>query len=140
MGFTLVDDRLSRELTGEVRSPAAEHLGLRLERFARGVAVYEMPVRAEACSPEGIVENGVLTALAEAAMRAAATTIVADDCDPLATRELTARFERPVQLYECVSLRAEAIVMRRDGCCVDIEADVLCNGERIASFASRCAS
>src|SRR5213080_706776 len=99
MGFTLVDDRLSRELTGEVRSPAAEHL----ERFARGVAVYEMPVRAEACSPEGIVENGVLTALAEAAMKAAATTIVADDCDPLQTRELSASFERPVGLYECVS-------------------------------------
>jgi len=140
MGFTLVDDRLSRELTGEVRSPAAEHLGLRLERFARGVAVYEMPMRAVVGSPEGRVENGVLTALAEAAMKAAAESIVADDCDPLETRELSAQFERPVMLDECETLRAEAIVMRRDGCCVVIEADVLCNGEKIASFTSRCVS
>ena len=140
MGFTLVDDRLSRELTGEVRSPAAEHLGLRLERWARGVAVYEMPVRSHACDPDGLVENGVLTALAEAAMKAAATTIVADDCAPLATRELSASFERPVRLDETETLRAEAIVMRREGCCVVIEADVLCHGERVASFSSRCAS
>src|SRR3954469_8323310 len=106
MGFTLVDDRLSRVLTGEVRSPAAEHLGLRLERFARGVAVYEMPVRSEACNPEGRVEKGVLSALAEAAMKEAGANIVADDCDPLETRELTATFERPVRLDESDTLRA----------------------------------
>ena len=69
MTFSLVDELLSRQMTGEVRSPAADHLGLALVRFARGVAVYEMPVRQCACDPLGRVENGVLTALAEAAMR-----------------------------------------------------------------------
>jgi uncharacterized protein (TIGR00369 family) len=140
MRFTLVDDLLSRQMTGEMRSPAADHLGLRLVSWARGVAVYEMPLRPCACSPHGRVENGVLTALAEAAMTAAATTIVADDGEPLATCELTARFERPVSLDEAESLRAEAIVMRRDGWTVRVEADVLCAGERVATFTASCAT
>lgn len=140
MRFTVVDDLLSRQMTGEVRSPAAEHLGLRLERWARGVAVYEMPLRSCACSPYGRVENGVLTALAEAAMTAAATTIVDDGGEPLATRSLTASFERPVLVHEAPALRAEAIVMRRAGAVAFVEADVLCNGERVATFSSTCAA
>lgn len=140
MRFSLVDDLLSRQMTGEVRSPAAEHLGLRLVRWARGVAVYEMPLRSCACSPYGRVENGVLTALAEAAMTAAATTIADGGGEPLTTRELTARFERPVSLHEAPVLRAEAIVMRRAGWTVHVEADVLCGGERVATFTASCAA
>ena len=140
MRFTVVDDLLSRQMTGEVRSPAAEHLGLRLERWARGVAVYEMPLRSCACSPYGRVENGVLTALAETAMTAAATTIVDDGGEPLATRSLTASFDRPVALHEAPVLRAEAIVMRRAGDVAFVEADVLCGGERVATFAATCAA
>jgi uncharacterized protein (TIGR00369 family) len=142
MTFSLVDDILNRQIAGEVRSPAAEHLGLRLVRFARGVAVYEMPVRRCACDPHGRVENGVLTALAEAAMTVAARTIVADghdSPDAMATSDLTARFARPVSLDEADTLRAEAIVMRRDGEAVHVEADVLCGGAQVASFAATCA-
>lgn len=141
MTFSLVDELLSRQMTGEVRSPAAAHLGLRLVRFARGVAVYEMPVRRSACDPLGRVENGVLTALAEAAMRAAALTSVADGGeapDAIGTRDLSARFWRPVGLEEADTLRAEAIVMRRSGAAVHVEADVLCGGENVATFAATC--
>jgi uncharacterized protein (TIGR00369 family) len=136
-----VDRLLSRQMTGEVRSPAAEHLGLRLVRFARGVAVCEMPLRSQACDPFGRVENGVLTALAEAAMTAAARSSVADGCASpvsVATRGLSAEFDRPVRLDEAGTLRAEAIVVRRTESEVRVEADVLCEGERVASFTATC--
>jgi uncharacterized protein (TIGR00369 family) len=141
MTFSLVDRLLSRQIAGEVRSPAAEHLGLRLVRFARGVAVCEMPLRSHACDPFGRVENGVLTALAETAMTAAARSIVADGhASPrrLATRNLAALFHRDVWLDEASSLRAEAIVVRRSDAEVRVEAEVLCNGGRVASFSASC--
>jgi uncharacterized protein (TIGR00369 family) len=141
MRFTLVDGLLSRQITGEVRSPAAEHLGLKLVRFARGVAVCEMPLRPHACDPLGRVENGVLTALAEAAMTAAARSIVADghvSPDAVATRGLSAVFERTVRLDEAESLRAEAIVVRSSFAEVHVEADVLSEGERVAAFTATC--
>ena len=141
MTFTLVDGLLSRQIAGEVRSPAAEHLGLRLVRFARGVAVCEMPLRRHACDPLGRVENGVLTALAEAAITAAARSVIADghvSPDAVATRGLSAWFERTVRLGEAPVLRAEAIVVRRPAYEVHVEADVLCGAERVASFSATC--
>lgn len=141
MTFSLVDELLHRHMTGEVRSPAAETLGLNLVSWARGVAVYEMPLRQSVCDPLGRVENGVLTALAEAAMTAAARTIVADGAaapDAMCTRGLSAEFWRPVALVEAETLRAEAIVMRRSGPVVTVEADVLCGGARVATFAATC--
>ena len=141
MTFSLVDRLLSRQIAGEVRSPAAEHLGLRLVRFARGVAVCEMPLRSHACDPFGRVENGVLTALAETAMTAAARSIVADGhVSPrrLATRNLSALFDRDVWLDEASSLRAEAIVVRRSDDEVRVEAEVQCNGAQVAAFSATC--
>ena len=141
MTFSSVDRLLDRQIAGEVRSPAAEHLGLRLVRFARGVAVCEMPLRSQACDPFGRVENGVLTALAEAAMTAAARSIVADGhVSPrrLATRALRAMFDRDVWLDEASSLRAEAIVVLKSDARVCVEADVLCYGMRVAAFSASC--
>lgn len=141
MTFSLVDDLLSRQMAGELSSPAEDHLGLRLVCFARGVAVYEMPVRRQACDAAGRVKNGVLTALAEAAMTAAARTIVADGeelPDSVCPCRLSADFARPVALGEAEALRAEAIVMRRSGETIQLEADVICGGERVATFAADC--
>src|SRR3954466_7531044 len=141
MTFTLADELLNRQMAGEVNSPAARHLGLRLVRFARGGGVYEMPGPRHACDPLGRVENGVLTALAEAAMTAAARTIVADgdlSPDAVGTRGLTAEFVRPVSLDETATLRAEAIVMRRVGPQMHVEAEVLAGAMRVASFSATC--
>jgi acyl-coenzyme A thioesterase PaaI-like protein len=141
--FSLVDDLLGRQMAGEVRSPADEHLGLQLVCWGRGVVVYEMPVGPSVCDRLGRVENGVLTALAEAAMTAAARTIVADGDDrpdAMCIRGLTADFWRPVVLADADTLRAEAIVMRRDGAFVSVEADVLCGESRVATFAATCVS
>jgi len=107
---------------------AAEHLEMQLVQFARGVAVYEMPAR--------FAENSVLVAFAETAMNAAAATAVPDQgrSADMATLDLRARFDARVPA-DARTLRAEAIVVRSDGeRRVRVEADVLADGERIASF------
>src|SRR4051794_3638788 len=143
MTFSLADELLNRQMAGEINSPAARHLGLRLVRFARGVAVYEMPLRRHACDPSGRGENSVGAALAQAAMTAAARTAVADGDlppDAVATRGLSAEFVRPVSLDDTDTLRAEAILMRRVGTQMHVEADVLSNGIRVATFSATCST
>jgi len=105
---------------------AAEHLEMQLVQFAAGVAVYEMPVR--------FVENSVLVAFAETAMNAAATTSVPDlGGAEMRTLDLCAHFHGRVPT-DVETLRAEAIVVRSDGRRVRVEADVLADGHRVASF------
>jgi acyl-coenzyme A thioesterase PaaI-like protein len=141
MTFRLVDDLLGRQLAGEASSPAAERLGLRMSAFARGVAVYEMPLDEEACGALGRVDTHVIAAVAEEAVTAAALSALSDDHDAtegVLLRDLRARFERPVRLGDAPSLRAEAIVVRATGRSVRVQADVLCGAERVASFEARC--
>lgn len=109
------------------RASAAEHLEMELVHFAAGVAVYEMPAR--------FVENGVLVAFAETAMNAAAATAVPDQgrSADMTTLDLCAHFHSRVPA-EVGTLRAEAIVVRSDGEKVRVEADVLAEGRRVASF------
>jgi acyl-coenzyme A thioesterase PaaI-like protein len=111
----------------DVRTEGAERLEMRLERFALGVAVYEMPGR--------FAENCLLVALAERAMNAAALTTVPDEVGHhgMTTRDLCAHFAARVP-EGCATLRAEAIVVRSDGQRVRVEADVLADGERVATF------
>jgi|SoiMethySBSTD1v2_1073268.scaffolds.fasta_scaffold441151_2 acyl-coenzyme A thioesterase PaaI-like protein len=105
---------------------AAEHLEMQLVQFAAGVAVYEMPVR--------FVENSVLVAFAETAMNAAAMTAVPDlRGAEMRTVDLCAHFHGRVPA-DVETLRAEAIVVRSDSRQVRVEADVLADGHRVASF------
>ena len=136
MGFAAVDDFLTRQMTGEARTPVAEYLGIRLVQFARGVAVHEMSLRAELCNRLGTVENGVLTTLAETAISAAALTTLADEDHTAmaSTRELRAHFDGPVASDGGETLRAEAIVVRADGESIRIEAEVFCDATRVARF------
>jgi len=109
------------------RGAAAEHLDMQLVQFAAGVAVYEMPVR--------FVENSVLVAFAETAMNAAAMTSVPDlgTAAEMRTIDLCAHFHGRVPA-DVETLRAEAIVVRSDGERVRVEADILADGCRVASF------
>ena len=111
---------------------AAQHLEMELVQFAAGVAVYEMPMR--------FAENGVLVAFAETAMNAAATTAVPDQgrSANMTTLDLCAHFHSRVPA-EVEILRAEAIVVRSDGERVRVEADVLADGRRVASFEANSA-
>jgi acyl-coenzyme A thioesterase PaaI-like protein len=100
---------------------------MQLVRFAAGVAVYEMPARP--------VDNGKLVAFAETAMNAAAATAVPDQgtSAQMSTVDICAHFASPVPA-DADRLTAEAIVVRSEGRRVRVEADVLADGRRIASF------
>ena len=141
MTFRLVDELLTRQMT-EAGSPAAEHLGMRLTVFARGVAVYELPVREHVCGHSGRVDTHVIAALAEEAMTSAAMSALSDDHDHdgVLLRDLQARFDRPVQLGDAPTLRAEALVTRAGGESVHVVADVLCGEDRVATFEGECAT
>jgi acyl-coenzyme A thioesterase PaaI-like protein len=127
MTFKLVDEMLTKHVEGGVRTEATERLEIRLVQFARGVAVHEMPGR--------FAENGMLVALAETAMNAAAITTVPDQVGHhgMTTKDLCAHFHQAVP-EGTLALRAEAIVVRSDGETVRVEADVLADGRRVASF------
>ena len=79
MSHEFVDRMMEQNKTGELRSPVSETLDMHLTRFGRGEAVYEMPAREELGNPLGVIQGGVATALADAAMAAATTTILTDD-------------------------------------------------------------
>jgi len=100
---------------------------MQLVRFAAGVAVYEMPARP--------ANNAKLVAFAETAMNAAAATAVPDQgtSAQMSTVDICAHFHSSVPA-DAETLTAEAIVVRSDGRRVRVEADVLSDGHRVASF------
>ena len=86
-----------------------------------------------------MIQGGVATALADAAMAAATTTILDRRGDP-EERDHDDRhlrpFIRPVNAKKVERLRAEAKVVRAGGRLVWAEADVLADGEVVGKFAS----
>lgn len=139
MRFTYVDDFLTRQMTDALRSSSAERPDMRLVRFARGVAVYELSP-GKMCDRIGAAEKGVLTSLADAAMTTAAATTVTDvdDAAAIVTRELSARFEQSLTAIDGELLRAEAIVVRAGEGSIRTEAEVLCRGLQLATFKATC--
>lgn len=139
MSHTFVDQMMEQTRVGELRSPVSETLDMRLVEFGRGEATYEMVARSELGNPLGVIQGGVATALADAAMAAATTTILADDeirREAITTVDIFARFIRPVNAADVDTLRAEARVVRRGSRLVWAEADVLADGEIVGKFAS----
>jgi uncharacterized protein (TIGR00369 family) len=139
MSHGFVDEMLEKTRCGELRSPVAGTLGMNLVAFGRGEATYEMAARAELGNPLGVIQGGVVTALADAAM-AAATTSVLDDEEiqgsAITTVDIFARFIRPVNANKVGTLRAEARVVRAGGRLVWAEADVLADGAMVGKFAA----
>ena len=139
MSHDVVDQLLERSRTGELRSPVSGTLGMELVEFERGAAVYEMAAREELGNPLGVIQGGVATALADAAMAAATTTILDDEeiqKVAITTIDIFARFIRPVNAKKIDRLRAEARVIRAGGRLVWAEADVMADGEVVGKFAS----
>lgn len=139
MGHGFVDEMLEKTRSGELRSPVSSTFGMSLVAFGRGEATYEMAAGAELGNPLGVIQGGVVTALADAAM-AAATTSVLDDEEiqrsAITTVDIFARFIRPVNADKIETLRAEARVVRAGGRLVWAEADVLADGNMVGKFAS----
>src|SRR5438477_5676092 len=139
MSHNFVDQMLDRTRAGELRSPVSETLGMHLVEFGRGEAVYEMAARESLGNPLGVIQGGVATALADAAMAAATTTILDDEeiqKSAITTIDIFARFIRPVNAKKVERLRAEAKVIRAGGRLVWAEADLLADGEIVGKFAA----
>jgi uncharacterized protein (TIGR00369 family) len=139
MSYELVDQMMEQSKSGKLRSPVSETLEMHLVDFARGETTYEMEARAALGNPLGVIQGGVATALADAAMAAATTTVLSDEeikKTAITTIDLFARFIRPVNAEKVERLRAEAKVVRAGGRLVWAEADVLADGEVVGKFAS----
>ena len=139
MSHEFVDQMLEKSKAGELRSPVSETLGMHLVDFGRGEAVYEMDASEELGNPLGVIQGGVATALADAAMAAATTTILDDEeiqTSAITTIDIFARFIRPVNAKKIERLRAEAKVIRAGGRLVWAEAEVLADGDLVGKFAS----
>jgi uncharacterized protein (TIGR00369 family) len=130
---------MEKTKAGELRSPVSETLDMHLVEFKRGVAVYEMAAQARLGNALGVIQGGVATALADAAMAAATTTILTDDEvkeSAITTIDIFARFIKPVNVQTVETLRAEAKVVRAGGRLVWAEADVLADDKIVGKFAA----
>jgi uncharacterized protein (TIGR00369 family) len=139
MSHGFVDQLLEKTRCGELRSPVSSTFGMNLVAFSRGEATYEMAARAELGNPLGVIQGGVVTALADAAMAAATTSVLKDEeieKSAITTVDIFARFIRPVNANKVDTLRAEARVVRAGGRLVWAEADVLADGEMVGKFAA----
>jgi uncharacterized protein (TIGR00369 family) len=134
-----IDNMMEQSKAGDLRSPVSETLGMHLVEFGRGEAVYEMDAREELGNPLGVIQGGVATALADAAMAAATTTILTDEeiqKSAITTIDIFARFIRPVNAKKVERLRAEAKVVRAGGRLVWAEAELFADGEIVGKFAA----
>jgi uncharacterized protein (TIGR00369 family) len=139
MSHAFVDQMMEKTKAGELRSPVSETLDMHLVEFGRGEAVYEMAARQELGNPLGVIQGGVATALADAAMAAATTTILDDEeiqKSAITTIDIFARLIRPVNANKVDRLRAEARVVRAGGRLVWAEAELLADGEVVGKFAA----
>ena len=139
MSYGFVDQMMEQNKSGELRSPVSQTLEMNLVEFGRGEAVYEMAASERVANPLGVIQGGVATALADAAMAAATTTVLTDEeiqKSAITTVDIFARFIRPVNAKKVEWLRAEAKVIRAGGRLVWTEADVLADGEVVGKFAS----
>ena len=139
MTYELVDQLMEQTKAGALRSPVSETLDMHLVEFGRGEATYEMTAREELGNPLGVIQGGVATALADAAMAAATTTILSDEelqQSAITTIDIFARFIRPVNANDVDRLRAEARVVRAGGRLVWAEADLLADGKTVGKFAA----
>ena len=139
MSYAFVDEMMEKNRAGELRSPVSETLDMSLVEFDRGKATYEMPAQEGLGNALGVIQGGVATALADAAMAAATTTILTDDEikeSAITTIDLFARFIKPVNVKSVETLRAEAEVVRAGGRLVWAEANVFADEDLVGKFSA----
>src|ERR1700751_2914894 len=137
MSHDFVDQMLTKTRDGELRSPVSETFGMHLVEFERGRAAYGREANEALGNPRGVIQGGVATALADAAMAAATTTILDDEeiqKTAITTIDIFARFIRPGDAKKVGRLRAEARVVRAGGRLVWSEAELLADGDVVGKF------
>lgn len=137
--YEFIDGMLEQMQTGDSSSPISQHLGMALVAHGRGEVAYEMEVRRELSNPLGVVQGGIVTVLADAAMAAATSSMLNDEeatREAVTTVDLYSRFLRPVNLESAKVLRAEARVVRTGRQLVWAECDVTADGKEVGKFAA----
>lgn len=135
--YAIVEQLMEMNKTGELRTPVSKTLDMHMVEFGRGEAVYEMPASERLGNALGVIQGGVVTALADATMAAATTTILTDEevqKSAITTTDVYARFIRPVNAKNVDRLRAEAKIVRAGGRLVWTEANVFADGELVGKF------
>ena len=135
--YAFIDGMLDQMRAGESSSPISQHLGMNLVAHGRGQVTYEMEVRRELSNPLGVVQGGIVTVLADAAMAAATSSMLTDEeatQEAVTTVDLFSRFLRPVNLESAKVLRAEARVIRTGRQLVWAECDVTADGKEVGKF------
>lgn len=135
--YAFIDGMLDQMRAGESSSPISQHLGMNLIAHSRGEVTYEMAVRRELSNPLGVVQGGIVTVLADAAMAAATSSMLNDEeatQEAITTVDLFSRFLRPVNLESANVLRADARVIRTGRQLVWAECDVTADGKEVGKF------
>jgi uncharacterized protein (TIGR00369 family) len=135
--YEQVDEHMEKIRSGERTSPVAQYMQMRLTRFGRGEAVYEMPVRRELSNPIGMIQGGVATVLADAAMASATTTMLTDEeygSTAVTTADIFVRLLGPVSLEQRSLLRAEGRVIKTGSRLVWAECDLYADDKLVGKF------
>lgn len=112
MGHELVDSVMEQMVAGETSSPVSQHLGMQMTDFGRGTADYEMTVGKELTNAMGVLQGGIASVLADAAMAAASMTVLTDEevsREVVTTAQLNSRFMRPVKEGETLTAKARVV-------------------------------
>jgi uncharacterized protein (TIGR00369 family) len=137
MSHTFVDGMMESLENGEIVSPVEKLVGMRLVEHGRGEATYELEVRADHANPMGMVQGGIASIMADAAMAMATTTTLTNEemrSSAITTVDLFSRFIRPIKASKVRLLRAEARVLRAGRQLVWAECDLFADGEVAGKF------
>jgi uncharacterized protein (TIGR00369 family) len=123
---------MARMLRGETPPPAAATLiGMALTRFADGEAVVDLQVHAGQLNPMGIVQGGILAALADAAMGWAFMTTLGEG-ESYTTLEIKTNFLKAVRKGR---LQARARVKKAGRTVGLVECDVVDEADSLVAYA-----
>jgi uncharacterized protein (TIGR00369 family) len=137
MSHTFVDKMMEALKRGDVESPVERLVGMRLVDFDRGSATYELEVRPDHANPMGMVQGGIATILADAAMAMATTTMLTNDemrSSAVTTADLFSRFLKPINSRKVSVLRAEGRVVKPGRSIVWAECDLRADGDCVGKF------
>lgn len=136
MSHTFVDTMMEALKSGEMVSPVEQLVGMRLVEHGRGEATYELAVTESHSNPMGMVQGGIASVMADAAMAMSTTTLTNDEMrvSAVTTVDLFSRFIRPVKANKVEVLRAEARVLRAGRQLVWAECDLYADGDLVGKF------
>lgn len=137
MSHTYVDKMMEAMKSGKLESPVEKLVGMQLVDFGRGTATYELPVRMDHANPMGMVQGGIASILADAAMAMATTTMLTNDdmrVSAVTTADLFSRFLKPISAKKIKVLRAEAKVIKSGRLLMWAECSLQADGDCVGMF------